>query len=142
MSNSCAMRLVYHYEVKVFRNCICYFACVHHAGLQKSARLRPATSRSDQAQACSLKGRSARPKIITIIVSSPFAASWLSVIPSEGLGLHLTAPISVMIHTELIIQSLTAQIRYEYSIECLQLLSRHFHCVSYKLRPLGCNTCR
>ncbi|KAL5486630.1 hypothetical protein EMCRGX_G019137 [Ephydatia muelleri] len=26
-------------------------------------------------------------------VSSPFAASWLSVIPSEGLGLHLTAPI-------------------------------------------------
>ena len=26
-------------------------------------------------------------------VSSPFAASWLSVIPSEGLGLHLLAPI-------------------------------------------------
>ena len=26
-------------------------------------------------------------------VSSPFAASWLSVIPSEGHGLHLTAPI-------------------------------------------------
>ena len=26
-------------------------------------------------------------------VSSHFAASWLSVIPSEGLGLHLTAPI-------------------------------------------------
>ena len=31
-------------------------------------------------------------RVHLLSVSSPFAASWLSVIPSECLGLHLTAP--------------------------------------------------
>ena len=32
-----------------------------------------------------------RARLLSVL--SPLAASWLSVIPSEGLGLHLTAPI-------------------------------------------------